>query len=142
MNEEKENEIEVKKVIDRVKEKDRGRRGCTGSTGSTVTLEELWKRKREELDKSVEEKEDIFKRSNITARSPKTDAEIGVRELREIIGEMREDFRSMREEFKKGFKEQSRKMIEEIKELRKKFREQEKRWREEREEMKKQKEKV
>ncbi|XP_024890348.1 golgin subfamily A member 6-like protein 22 [Temnothorax curvispinosus] len=89
-----------------------------------------------------EEKEEIFKRSNMTARSPKKDSEISVKELGERMGEMMEEFRAVREELREGFKEQGRKMREEIEDLRREFREREKRWKEEREETNKQKEKM
>ncbi|XP_024893159.1 golgin subfamily A member 6-like protein 2, partial [Temnothorax curvispinosus] len=78
----------------------------------------------------------------MTARSPKKDSEIGVKELGERMGEMMEEFRAVREELREGFKEQGRKMKEEIEDLRREFREREKRWKEEREETNKQKEKM
>ncbi|XP_024875959.1 trichohyalin-like, partial [Temnothorax curvispinosus] len=78
----------------------------------------------------------------MTARSPKKDSEIGVKELGERMGEMMEEFRAVREELREGFKEQGRKMREEIEDLRREFREREKRWKEEREETNKQKEKM
>ncbi|XP_077277353.1 uncharacterized protein LOC143905674 [Temnothorax americanus] len=137
MSEGRENGREGKSAIGKVKEKEKVRRESTGN------LEELWKRKREEMDRSGgEEKEKIFKRSNMTARSPKKDSEIGVKELGKRMGEMMEEFRAVREELREGFREQGRKMRKEIEDLRREFREREKRWKEEREETNKQKEKM
>ncbi|XP_071578691.1 uncharacterized protein [Temnothorax nylanderi] len=134
MSEERESGTEIKKAIDKVKEKDRVRRGSTGSTGSTGTLEEFWKRKREDLDKSEgEDKDTAFKRSNMTARSPKAETEVGEKELRGIINELREGFRSMREELREGFKEQGR----EVEKIRNELRVREEKWSAEREELKK-----
>ncbi|XP_024868251.1 trichohyalin-like [Temnothorax curvispinosus] len=78
----------------------------------------------------------------MTARSPKKDSEIGVKELGERMGEMMEEFRAVREELRESFKEQGRKMREEIEDLRREFREREKRWKEERKETNKQKKKM
>lgn len=46
------------------------RREGEGEGGSVECLEELWKRKRDELEKSREGEEEIFKRSKIIERSP------------------------------------------------------------------------
>ncbi|XP_024890196.1 golgin subfamily A member 6-like protein 22 [Temnothorax curvispinosus] len=105
MSDEKESGTEMKEVIDKgidkVKEKYRGRRGSTGSMGTreenSRTLDEIWKRKRDDLDKSGggEEKEIVFKRSNMTTRSPKKKAEtkVGEKEIREIINKNGEEGR-------------------------------------------------
>lgn len=58
-------------------------------------LDDLWKKEREELDKSGSGGE-IFKSSKKTERSPiKVDIETKKKELREMIREMREDFKNI-----------------------------------------------
>ena len=135
MSEEKESGTDDKRgSISRVKGRERSE-----SVG-ILNLEDLWKRKRDELDKSGGE--DIFKRSKKTPRSPRAEAEAGEKELREVIKEMRDEFRSMLGGIREDFKEQGRRLSEEIEKLRKDFGEREKRWGEEREELRKEKEKV
>ena len=79
------------------KEKER-----SGSLGNIENIEELWKRKREE---SGEEK-GIFKRSKLTARSPKREGDMGrmineMKELKSMIGKVGEEIRTG-EQAKKG----------------------------------------
>jgi gas vesicle protein len=118
--------------------------------GSVGSLEEMWKRKREEG-----EERDIFIKSKKTPRSPGGrgvggEEVVAWREVREEGGEIRkwreEMEEMMREVMKMGireWKEEMSRMKEEMKdgieEIRKEMRasrEREERWREEREEMK------
>ncbi|RLU19487.1 hypothetical protein DMN91_008044 [Ooceraea biroi] len=115
------------------------------------SVEEMWKRKREDTLEGLEGgKEGIFRESK-TPRSPggkegeaertKVGYEGGWREgLKELFNELREeirgDLRKIEEEVKGEIREQGKKMREEVEELRKELKEQEETGRKERQEMK------
>ncbi|XP_011874996.1 PREDICTED: uncharacterized protein PF11_0207-like [Vollenhovia emeryi] len=132
--ESQEDRIELER-IKRIKEK--------GRSGSAGTLEEIWKRKRAELDSSGGE--DIFRKSRKTVRPPKERVGEGQNSLEEVLREMmkelrrevREDSRKMIEELKEEFRERERKAREEREEIIREGRDQMRRWMEEKEEMKK-----
>jgi len=117
----------------------KGAKGLRERCGSVGSVEEMLKRKREDLkEDGREEWGDIFKRSNKTGRSPeqigdKVEGTVGEmmavwrREMEEVIREMRE--------VKEGIKEQGGELRREMEEMRREFREQERRWIEERGEM-------
>ncbi|XP_011883873.1 PREDICTED: uncharacterized protein PF11_0207-like [Vollenhovia emeryi] len=137
--ESQEDRIELER-IKRIKEK--------GRSGSTGAVDEIWKRKRAELDSSGGE--DIFRKSKKTVRSPKEWVGEGENSLEEMLREMmkelrrevREDSRKMMEELKEEFRERERKAREEREEIIREGREQMKKWMEEKEEMKKQIERI
>ncbi|XP_011883569.1 PREDICTED: uncharacterized protein PF11_0207-like [Vollenhovia emeryi] len=132
--ESQEDRIELER-IKRMKEK--------GRSGSTGILDEIWKRKRAELDSSGGE--DIFRKSRKTVRSPKERVGEGENSLEDVLREMmkelrrevREDSRKMIEELKEEFRERERKAREEREEIIREGRDQMRRWMEEKEEMKK-----
>lgn len=100
------------------------------------SLEELWKRKRDEIERSGGGEEEIFKRNKIVERSPVK--EIEKSELGEWMREMKEGFERMAErteraveEVRRKFKEQGRGTMNEDG-GNKEFREQQKEWRKER----------
>src|SRR5436190_9747800 len=90
------------------------------SLGNIRSIEELWKRKR---DESGGENDDVFKRSKLTARSPEKEGDLGkmiceMKEMKSMIGKVGEEIR-----------EQGNKLREEMEEWRREYREQMKEWR-------------
>lgn len=98
-------------------------------------IEEMWKRKREELEKSKEGEEEVFKRSKKTERSPVKEAERRKEGLENWMREMGGKFQSMMEEVREGFKKQE-KMTEMMEEMRREQKRQWSEWEKDRREMK------
>lgn len=72
---------------------------------SLGNIEELWKRKRDLLERSGEYKKKIFKRSKVIDRSPKRGREGNEnREIGRMIREMRKEVRDMMEKLSKEIK--------------------------------------
>lgn len=133
------------------KVEDDKRRRCE----SMGNMEDLWKRKREDLEGKEEgegEMEDVFRKSRKMGRSPVKGMVGNEREMSEMMRGWKEDMeeimkelrgmKEMREELKqiKGgidevVKEQGRMLREEMEDVKRIFKEKETRWKEEREEM-------
>lgn len=128
-----------------------------GRSGSYGNIEEMLRRKREEVGERKGTEGEVFSRSKKTTRSPELEKEKkeGMEEMmrlmREELREMRkeikevsgwkEEVRTMRreikEEVKEGIKEQGEKLTTEIEGMKREFREREERWRKERGELEK-----
>lgn len=108
-------------------------------------MEELWKRKSKDLERSGGAEEEIFKGSKITEGLPGKGIEKS--ERKEWMNEMKNGFEKMververvMEEVRKEFKQQGRVLNEKMEEIWKEFKEQRREWREwreQREELKK-----
>lgn len=97
----------------------------------------MWKRKKEELERSGGGEEEIFKRSKLVERSPVKELREGRERIDEWMKEMGNKFERMVEEFREGFKSQERRMNEMMEEMRREFGDQMREWGKEREEIKK-----
>lgn len=90
-----------------------GAGGGSGRAGSVGSMEDMFKRKRKELERSRKE-EDIFKRNRITVRSL-TER----REMQRMIREIRDRLIDLTAEVR----EQGRRLGEEVEEMRREYRE-------------------
>lgn len=107
------------------------------STGSL----ELWKRKREEMERSGEE-EELLKRSRKRESLQKKGTEEGKEIIEEWMKMMKDKFSGMMEEVRDGFRSQERILKDMMNEMRDEFRKQMDEWREEKEELKRSIEKM
>jgi len=111
--------------------KDRERSESIGS------LDEIWKRKREEMEKSGEEEEGIFRECKKTPTSSGTGTVEGEKEWGNLMKEMKMELRKVVEEIKDEIRDQKKLLQGELEEIRREFREQKEKWRKEGEQLKK-----
>lgn len=93
-----------KEVIDKLFERRKGKK----RRDSIGCIEEMWKRKREKLEKSRKGGKEIFKKSKKTERSPVKRVQGGKEELENWMREMGGKFERLMEEIRKGFREQKK----------------------------------
>lgn len=123
-------------------------RTWSGGQGAVMkSMDDYLKRKREEETEGEGETTEVFKKSNLIARSPQKEKEIKTGEerrekeinLKEVMTEMmgmKKEMSNMAGVIREGFKDQGRMMKLEMEELRKEYKEHWTMWREEREELK------